>query len=209
MFCVKCGAKLEDSANFCTKCGTPCNNGASSGKLSETDSGGIGAGVTSIGASQAASRSGSMSPFRFLAMFISAGLVIFVVYVSLKNLYCGLSGTYITCDYFPVTEIAFREDGGFTADVLGTSVTGKYRKQSINSQTYTLTVKDYVSTGGSPVQDVQSYEFIRHYDLSAEKIDDDMFAVMLVPQPGYIDYVGWTGTVVTFNKTTDDTSFGY
>lgn len=219
MFCVKCGAKLEDGANFCTRCGARCGNGAASGKLPETmASEGTEGGVAPIGTMQTPGNFEATSPLRFLSKLIGAVVVILLLYLWLRILlYYNLSGRYETYDYFPVEAIEFVENGSFTAEVSEAHVIGKYKKQSIGSKTYTLTVTDYESVedyendddGVNPVLVVQAYEFIRNYEMIAEENGEGVLEIVLIPKPGHIDYASWTGTVAIFNKNTDDTSSGY
>lgn len=206
MYCRHCGRELPDTAGFCAYCGKP------TAKSGQTVGRGTSGGVSQDGILERANRMAehfvptrltkqfpTIMPVAFIGMFGAALIIVIIMISSIAGAFGhDLSGTYSTCEFFPVNTITFQTNGSFTAvSYAGYTETyqGKYSKSF--SGEYTLRFTGGSANGGSPVTQYQASTVGQQYELAIEKINENMLKVQVIPKIGYF---AWGGTVVYFYK---------
>ena len=123
---------------------------------------------------------------------IGAVFVIVMSAVVYEKRHHDLSGTYYTCDFFPVKSIAFSGNGTFMTDSEYEVLQGKYSKKG---DTYLMQFTNGKSKSSNPVSNYEAASTGSQYELEAEKIGDGHLRVYVIPK---ISYWAWFGKYADF-----------
>lgn len=129
---------------------------------------------------------------RNLCICAVLAIALFVFVIVFESNRHDLSGTYTTCEFFPVTSITFERDGTFKAYNEYETLKGKYSKKK---GAYSLQFTGGESKSANPVSNYEAASSGLQYELKAEKINDGQLRVYVIPK---ISYWAWLGKYADF-----------